>query len=583
MKKSLSSKLNRIEKILLCVIGSFIAMVSVFSAISKTDMIKARSDHDYSVIENIKYRKVVTDGTPIGLVNEYRFTLDDISSADTLVFYINHHNIEVYIAEELVYSLSKTDGIFNTMGGIWTMIPLTDNDMGKEARVVLTPIYRDYQNKTPEFLVGSDLAIYKDAFYRACPELVLILCVIMSGVFLICVALYHSIKRQCVFRLYSIGMLAVWSGIWRFTYGGFAYLIFPNNTTFLYTISVISLMMVSVFLLNCVDTKTNKKLSKVVRYCSFAYCSIYVVQLFLQLAGILDFRQMLEIIHIMIILSAAILCVSSIAESIQQFSQNKKGSVHNYTWILSIGTVTDLVLYYFAETSVGMLCTLGAILLFSVLEGAKQLMIYNKRGNDLEDMKIQLELSRTTTMMIQIRSHFVFNILNAISGMCKYDPEKADDTVVRFARYLRNNISIMENDENIPFETDLQQLEDYVILEQVRFGDKIEFYTDIEVDDFMIPPLILQPVVENAIKHGISKKLTNGTIILRTRESNGNIIITVEDDGVGFDAEELEKVSSVGLKNIRFRLKQLVKGTLDICGEKGKGTVVTITIPRGEK
>lgn len=85
-----------------------------------------------------------------------------------------------------------------------------------------------------------------------------------------------------------------------------------------------------------------------------------------------------------------------------------------------------------------------------------------------------------------------------------YNPEMADDTIVRFARYLRNNIDIMENDKNIPFSVDLRQVEDYVSLEQIRFGDKIEFYTDIETDPFMIPPLILQPVVENAIKYGFT-------------------------------------------------------------------------------
>lgn len=240
----------------------------------------------------------------------------------------------------------------------------------------------------------------------------------------------------------------------------------------------------------------------------------------------------------------------------------------------------DLILYYLSDSSVGMLCTLAAILCFSMMEAIRLLVSFSEQKNALREMETELILSRTTTMMSQIRSHFVFNILNAISGMCKYDPEMADDTIVRFARYLRNNIDIMENDRNIPFRTDLAQLEDYVALEQVRFGDKIEFYADIETEDFMIPPLILQPVVENAIKHGVSKKMTNGTIILRTRKVGENIILTVEDDGVGFRPEELDKEQSVGIRNIRFRLQHLVNGTLTVESEVGKGTVVTISIPQ---
>ena len=110
----------------------------------------------------------------------------------------------------------------------------------------------------------------------------------------------------------------------------------------------------------------------------------------------------------------------------------------------------------------------------------------------------------------------------------------------------------------------------------------MEFYTDIKEDRFMIPPLILQPVVENAIKHGISKKQSAGTIILRTYATDRDIVITVEDDGVGFDVRELLKEKSVGIRNIRFRLHHLVNGTLDIESEIGKGTIVTITIPRKE-
>lgn len=580
MEKSLSLRLGRIERMLLCIIGVLIIMVLLLSAIAKNTVVKIRDDGDFKMVESITYRKAAKEDAPIGLVCEHRFTLDDVSEADTLSFYVNHHNIDVYIAEECVYSVSKAGGVFKTTGGIWTMIPLEEEDSGKEVRVVLSPIYKDYQNEMPNFFIGSKLAVYTHTFYHACPEIVLSLCTIMAGVFLLCLGIYQSINKKYSLRIYSIGVLAISAGVWRFTYGRFAYLLFPNHTIFMFTLSVISLMIVSLSMLNCVDAKANKKLAKVVKYCSFSYCAVFTVQLFLQFTGILDLRQMLKIVHVVIILSAVILCVSSVSEGIQQFSKDKTTNVHNYTWILSIGTVTDLLLYYFAETSVGMLFTLGAILLFSMLEGAKQLMIYSKQKSDFEEMKSKLALSRTTTMMSQIRSHFVFNILNAISGMCKYDPEKADETVVRFARYLRNNINIMENDENIPFETDLQQLEDYVILEQVRFGDKIEFYTDIEVDDFMIPPLILQPVVENAIKHGISKKLTNGTIILKTREFDGKIIITVEDDGVGFDMDELAKTGSVGLKNIKFRLEHLVNGTFDILSEKDKGTIVTITIPR---
>ena len=184
--------------------------------------------------------------------------------------------------------------------------------------------------------------------------------------------------------------------------------------------------------------------------------------------------------------------------------------------------------------------------------------------------------------MSQIRTHFVFNVLNAVSGMCKYDPEKADTTIVRFSRYLRTNIDIMSNNQPVDFETALQYLEDYMVLEQIRFGDKIEFDMEIGVEDFQIPPLVLQPLVENAIKHGLTCRHEGGRVMLRTWEDEDNIYLTVEDDGVGFEMQELEKQNSVGLKNVRFRLEHMMNGSLRVESKPGSGTVVTITIPQKE-
>lgn len=201
--------------------------------------------------------------------------------------------------------------------------------------------------------------------------------------------------------------------------------------------------------------------------------------------------------------------------------------------------------------------------------------------NSIKAKRLEGELknNRVVLAMSQIRTHFIFNVLNAISGMCKYDPEKADETVVRFARYLRNNIDILEEDKLVSFEKALEHLEDFVILEQVRFEDKIRFTEHLEVKDFRLPSLILQPVVENSIKHGLLPKEEGGTIELCTRQEGSNILITITDDGVGYDTHTDGDKGSVGLENVKFRLKYMVKGRLDLESRSGEGTKVTITIP----
>lgn len=584
MRKISIERINKIGKYLLAMICLLVGIVLLLSMSAKNVVDEDRQKGDYQIAEQVTMNRLDCVDAPTGVVDEYKFNLGKIRHADTLAFFINHHSIEVYMDDKQVYSAQESNQHFRTLGGIWVMIPVYMDDSGKEVRVELYPLYSDYQEENVEFFVGSQLEIYKAVFLEALPELFLSLCVCFTGIFLLCIGIYYSIRKNTIVRLYAIGLLSVFTAVWRFTYGRYIYLIMPQHSVMVYTLSIISLMVIALTMLGCIDlTQVSDLKKRIIRYIAFIYCGIYIAQLSLQLTGIADLRQMLILTHMTLIISALLLFLSGFTAWIRRIHPKNVFFGRNYYWILGIGVLIDLILYYYADSSAGMMCTLGAILWASIKEGIRMIMNYTDQKIALDEMKTQLTLSRTTTMMSQIRSHFVFNLLNAISGMCKYDPEKADATVVRFARYLRNNIDIMEDDKNIPFTTDLQQLEDYVALEQVRFGDKVEFYTDIETDQFMIPPLILQPMVKNAIKHGISKKMGNGTIILRTRDKGDYIEIMVEDDGVGFSKEELEKEKSVGLRNIQFRLEHLVNGTFAITSKIGVGTVVTITIPkRGE-
>ena len=195
----------------------------------------------------------------------------------------------------------------------------------------------------------------------------------------------------------------------------------------------------------------------------------------------------------------------------------------------------------------------------------------------------ELEHSRIVLSLGQIKNHFIFNVLNAISGMCKSEPEKADETVILFSRYLRNHMSILEDSDLVAFDEVMNNLTDYVELEKIRFGEKITYKQEIDFANFIMPQMILQPLVENSLKHGILPKAEGGTICIKTFKEKGNVVIKVIDDGIGFDDTKEYREDSLGICNVRYRLKHMVNGKLDIESEMGKGTVVTITIPFKEK
>jgi sensor histidine kinase YesM len=206
------------------------------------------------------------------------------------------------------------------------------------------------------------------------------------------------------------------------------------------------------------------------------------------------------------------------------------------------------------------------------------------KAKELEMEKIvlnaELAESRISTMMSQIRPHFIYNTLGSIEQLCKLDPPKASDLVHNFAKYLRGNFGELDNPKPILMSQEMEHVHHYISIENVRFPD-MTFTFEMNSEDFHIPALTVQPIVENAIKHGLMKLSKGGTIHVLSYETETDYCISVVDDGVGFDTSTLiDERKHIGLRNIRERLKVMVNGKLEIESTIGVGTKVLVTIPK---
>ena len=227
---------------------------------------------------------------------------------------------------------------------------------------------------------------------------------------------------------------------------------------------------------------------------------------------------------------------------------------------------------------------LFVITLFGVLRLIPESINAAAKARELELHKSRLEAelkeSRISIMLSQIQPHFIYNTLGTIERMCLKDPEKAFDLVRNFSLYLRGNFSELESTTPIPFTEELKHVEHYVYIEKVRFPD-INIEYDIETTDFVLPALSVQPLVENAIKHGLMRLETGGTIWIRSYETPTHFCVEVKDDGVGFDMElPIDKKKHVGLSNIKGRLKVMVNGELILESGLYAGTKAVIMIPK---
>ncbi len=188
-------------------------------------------------------------------------------------------------------------------------------------------------------------------------------------------------------------------------------------------------------------------------------------------------------------------------------------------------------------------------------------------------------------MLAQIQPHFLFNSLTTIKNLIRNDPERAEDGIAQFRDYLRHNMDSLTMDTPIPFEDELSHVEEYVFLQKLRFGDDIEVRYDIEYRDFRIPTLTLQPLVENAIIHGIRKKESGcGKVVISSKKVGDHVEVSVTDDGPGFNDDERSdngRRSHMGIRNVRERIGRITGTDLKIESVDGMGTCVTITIPEG--
>lgn len=195
------------------------------------------------------------------------------------------------------------------------------------------------------------------------------------------------------------------------------------------------------------------------------------------------------------------------------------------------------------------------------------------------------ERQRMQLMISQIKPHFLYNTLGSIEDLCLSDPAAASEAVARFSEYLRGNLAMISADKMIPFKQELAHTRLYLELEQTRFKDALQVVYDVGCTDFFLPPLTLEPLVENAVRHGVRMKPDGrGTVTVTTRETEDAYEISVLDDGPGFDPSAVpdDGKPHIGIKNVRERLA--VNGcTLTIRSAGESGTIATIRIGKERK
>ena len=218
-------------------------------------------------------------------------------------------------------------------------------------------------------------------------------------------------------------------------------------------------------------------------------------------------------------------------------------------------------------------------ILYIGIKTIRDYVLWEKR---ISEQETELLENRIAIMLSQIKPHFIFNSLTTIKHLCRISPEEGMEAIDELSDFLRGSMDAMGKKKCITFTEELNLVNSYLYLEKKRFGDKLNIEYDIQAKDFIVPALSVQPIVENAVRHGIRGKLEGGTITISTKEDSEYYYICIVDDGAGYDPSVRieDGRSHVGIENVTNRIKIICNGDVNIESKIGEGTKATIIIPK---
>lgn len=512
-----------------------------------------------------------------------------------LLFFMEYMEVHIYLNSDEIYSWGTAGtypAFMRSAGAAWghCVLPAAVSPT-EEITITLESKYKsNYNSAYHDFLdslqTGDSGALARQVLTDNWPFLLTGLLLFLIGLTLQLLA--FSLLRQGVGLHPSINYgicFILATSLWIVVNPKYSTLLFAN-APLLMLLDTITVWMFTIFLYGYFGAFMQTKARKANDLLLFGLWSVVLLFLVLQLLGITDAYAVREYNNVVLIISAATFLLIARYELRHEKHSPMQGLMLPGLLYIIFGTIE--VLNFEAEwlqrgaaVTVGFVIFIIAQFIISVGQIRHSLLMALKAA----ELEKKLVESHTAVMLSQIQPHFLYNSLLGIKLLCDTDPPRASEALEHFSFYLRGNLDSLVNTQLVSFEKELVHIKDYLFLEKMRFGDELDIRWDLQATDFMLPPLTVQPLIENAIRHGLNKKTGGGTLTIRSERTDKNVIITIQDDGVGFTPgqQPSDGHSHIGIGNTRSRLAALCGGSLQIESERGIGTTAKIILPQQEE
>ena len=517
-----------------------------------------------------------------GVRRTYSFDLSKLSDSGgrsrSLFVYLRH----TYALLELDGSVCvdtgedlETPHIGRTPGNYWLSLPIYADYAESVLTIALTPSYNSVRDETPTFYVIDRQPLLTMLLMpREAALIALSLVAVAAGLFLMLLAFSLRLEAVDRHRAFFIGAVTLAAGLWKLSGLSSVSLMLDfygkqKAIWFLGAASYLLMMVLSLRLLTVLRADGTTRLGKVC--CFFAVAAALLLML-LQALNAVELHDVLMWYGIGM---ASLHLIALLGE---------KPGKQELFWLLPtfLAMGTDLLIYLHT----GAISTAPVFLIWIVLnlfvrgfgflrEAIGRERLLRIKDEELRDAQLQ-------TLVNQIRPHFIYNTLATIHVFCRDEPAQAMQLIEHFNDYLHANFTAITAKEPVPFDEEMKHTKAYLAVEAALYLDKLSVEYQTEATHFRLPPLTLQPIVENSIKHGIAKTHKPEHICICSRRTKSGFEISVEDDGPGFSVEAAhadDGEGHVGLQNVRERLVLMCGGTLTVTPRASGGTVVTVFVP----
>ena len=433
-----------------------------------------------------------------------------------------------------------------------------------------------------KIMLSETEGVYLRFFVDALPSIIMFLVVCFFGVFFFPIA--SGLLGRIDLRYIAFGGMSFFGGAYMVvgSFAGFMNLWIMDPAVCLMTDKLAGYLFVVAAILYLRSLLKNKVTGIIASLVATAFFVLTAVCAVLQATKTADMMETANVMYIAMMISAAVMLCLLCAE----IKGKRRFELFDYLilWIpLSLSLSVDILdIYLHIPGGSHLRFGLAVTILYQMVRFGMDFRRQYKEAIRYQQVQRELYEAKVSVMVSQIRPHFMYNALSSIAILCKLDPDTAYDATVTFSDYLRGNMDSLKQTAPVPFEQELEHLKKYLYIEKLRFDKKLNIEYDIQTTDFVLPLLSVQPIVENAVKHGVGMKKKGGTVTISTRETETAYEVIVKDDGVGFDVNEKKDDgrSHVGMENTRRRIKDMCGGEVIIESTVGEGTTARIILPK---